>query len=413
LHPGLGVCSPATVEGDRLYVVSSRGELLCLDVHGMSNGNDGPFVDEERYWVKKGEPPVPPGPEDGDLIWRFDMVTELPSCCNDGWCSAVLIHGDFLYVGTSNGVNGGHKEVLYPLAPSLIAVNKHSGNLVAVDDEKIGERLFHGQWSSPALAEMKDRTLIIYGGGDGVCYAFEPIVEARPEPARLKKVWSFDCNPPEYKFRDGAPIDYFAGGRARPPADRRDPGEEAGAYVGPSEIIGTPVVYNNRVYVATGQDPTHGRGKGILHCIDATGSGDITQSGKVWSYTGLDRTMATVAIADGLLYLPDIAGRIHCLDADTGKPHWVHETKSEIWGPALVADGRLYVGTKRGLLVMAAGKEAKVLRSVPLGRVHCPPVAANRTLYVATGKTLWAAQAEGPPQTATAPDEGGVDLGGK
>ena len=44
--PNAGVSSPVTVEGERVYVVSSRGEVLCLDPRGLANGNDGPFQDE-------------------------------------------------------------------------------------------------------------------------------------------------------------------------------------------------------------------------------------------------------------------------------------------------------------------------------------------------------------------------------
>src|SRR5688572_8281542 len=44
--PNSGISSPATVEGNRAYVVCNRGEVLCLDVHGMANGNEGPFQDE-------------------------------------------------------------------------------------------------------------------------------------------------------------------------------------------------------------------------------------------------------------------------------------------------------------------------------------------------------------------------------
>src|SRR5436190_10301616 len=43
---GLGVLSSPTVEGDRVYLVTSRCEVLCLDINGMANGNDGPFKDE-------------------------------------------------------------------------------------------------------------------------------------------------------------------------------------------------------------------------------------------------------------------------------------------------------------------------------------------------------------------------------
>jgi len=46
-----GVCSSPVVEGDRLYYISNRGELLCLDTHGDGQGN-------------------------AKVIWRFDMIKE-------------------------------------------------------------------------------------------------------------------------------------------------------------------------------------------------------------------------------------------------------------------------------------------------------------------------------------------------
>ena len=45
----LGLLSSPTVEGDRVYLVTSRCEVICLDVNGMANGNDGPFKDEAKY----------------------------------------------------------------------------------------------------------------------------------------------------------------------------------------------------------------------------------------------------------------------------------------------------------------------------------------------------------------------------
>ncbi len=43
--PMVGICSPPTVEGDRVYLLTSRGEVLCLDIDGLADGNDGPFLD--------------------------------------------------------------------------------------------------------------------------------------------------------------------------------------------------------------------------------------------------------------------------------------------------------------------------------------------------------------------------------
>ena len=76
-HLQVGICSPATVDGRRVYVVTNRAEVLCLDVNGMTNGNDGPFIDEGHYTRGEDQPPVPLGPGDPDIVWRFDLLREL------------------------------------------------------------------------------------------------------------------------------------------------------------------------------------------------------------------------------------------------------------------------------------------------------------------------------------------------
>jgi len=151
------------------------------------------------------------------------------------------------------------------------------------------------------------------------------------------------------------------------------------------------VFHDNKIYVAIGQDPMHGRGKGMLCCIDATKTGDITETGKIWSYDGLDRTMSTVAISKGLLYCADVAGRIHCLDTKTGKCCWVYETKAETWGSPLVADDKIYLGTKKHFWILAAGRTAKELDHFrPGAPVYSSPIAANGVLYVTSQKYIWA-----------------------
>ena len=388
-HLNLGVCSSPTLEGDRVYLVTNRCEVLCLDVNGMANGNDGPFKDEGQYMAGPGKPPVTVAQTDGDIVWRYDMIAELKVWPQDASNCSVLIHGDLVYVCTSNGVDSSHRKVPSPLAPSLIALDKKTGRLVARDQEKIGTRLFHGMWSSPSLGVVNGKAQIFFGGGDGVCYAFEP---AAPGDAGgvLKKVWSYDCNPPGYKIKDGKPVEYINGDIR----ERRKKGkvEDDGSCVGPSEIIATPVFHGNRVYVATGQDPLHGKGKGMLSCIDAAKTGDVTATGKVWSYDQIGRSLSTVSISDGLVYVADLAGLLYCLDADTGKCCWIHDLKSPAWGSTLVADGKVYIGTEKGdLWVLSAGKEKNVINKIHLGaQVYTTPIVANGVLYVASQRFLYA-----------------------
>jgi outer membrane protein assembly factor BamB len=382
----LGVSSSPTVDGDRVYLVSNRCEVLCLDVHGMANGNDGPFRDEGQYTVGPGRPPVTPGPQDGDILWRYDMIGQLAVWPQDASNCSVLVHGDVVYVCTSNGVDRSHDRLPNPLAPSLIALDKRTGRLVAKDEEKIGTRTFHGHWSNPSAAEVGGKTLIFFGGGDGICYAFEALAAVPEGVVPLKKVWSFDCNPPHYRIKDGKPIPYRTGDVRLHRGNAND-----GQYVGPSEIIATPAFTKNRVYVAIGQDPTHGRGRGMLSCIDATQSGDISRSGAVWQYDKIGRSLSTASIADGLLYIADVAGQLPCLDADTGQCYWVHQTKAQIWGSTLVADGKVYLGTEKGFWVLKAGRQKQVLHEIHVGApVYNTPIVANGVLYVASHRYLWA-----------------------
>jgi outer membrane protein assembly factor BamB len=383
----LGLLSSPTVEGDRVYLVTSRCEVICLDVHGMANGNDGPFKDEAKYVVKdvfldrgkpteRPAPPIEPGPKDADIIWVYDMMDELGVFPHNASNCSVLIVDDILYTCTSNGQDWTHSNIPAPNAPSFIALDKRTGRFLAEDDAHIGPRIFHGQWGSPTLAIVNGRKLVVFGGGDGVCYAFDAKPENPGEEGKLKTVWKFDCNPPDFKVdKDGKPIKY-------PAAE------------GPSEINATPVFYKNRIYVAVGQDPEHGEGIGILTCIDATQTGDITRTGKVWEYRGIHRSISTVSIdpESGLLFVGDFSGFVHCLDAETGKLYWTHDMKAHMWGSTLVADGKVYVGDEDGdFVVLAAAKEKKILSETNLGAaVYGTPVVANGTLFIQSNTHLFA-----------------------
>src|SRR5690606_8402109 len=73
----LGICSSPEVEGNRIYIVTNRCEVLCLDVNGQADGNDGPFKDEGAYMAGPGKDAFPVGPRDADIVWRYDMREEL------------------------------------------------------------------------------------------------------------------------------------------------------------------------------------------------------------------------------------------------------------------------------------------------------------------------------------------------
>ncbi|MDO8632761.1 MAG: PQQ-like beta-propeller repeat protein, partial [Phycisphaerales bacterium] len=297
--PEQGICSSPVAEGNRVYYVSNRCELVCADAEGFHDDeNDGPFTEEK--WKEK---------EDADFVWIFDMIEELGVFPHNLATSSPVIGGDAIFLLTSNGVDEGHLNHPSPTAPDFIAVDKKTGKTLWTATP-CGPRTFHGQWSSPAYGMVKGQPQVIFGGGDGWCYAY------KPQNGEL--IWKFNLNPPDAK--------YILGGRGTA-----------------NEVIGTPVIYDDKVFVAVGQDPEHGEGIGHLYSIDATKTGDVTESGRIWHVGGEDfhRSMSTVAIADGLLYAADLSGFLYCFDVKTGKRHWRYDVASAVWGSPYVVDGKV------------------------------------------------------------------------
>ena len=372
-HWKCGVCSRPAIDGDRLYIVSPRGEILCLDRNGQADGNNGPFLTETDYMVMR-DPAYKLTAADGDIIWRYDMIEELKAYPHDVCGNSPIMHGDYVYASSSNGQDDKHRDIINPKAPSLIVLDKLTGRLAAVDGELIGERMFHGNWSSPVATQVGERAMILFGGGDGVLYAFEPVgaSKAGDKPKTLKRIWKHDCNPSDYREQDGKKVPY-ARFRDKSPVE-------------PSEVITTPVVHKGRIYITIGQSPVHGAGQGMLSCLDAA-------TGKeVWASRRVGRSIVDVAIDDGLAYVTDFTGRLHCFDADTGEHCWQHELEGGVWcASPVVVNGKVYVSTEKSILwVLKTGREKEVLSRSRLRSVGITPVVSEGVFYLPTQKRLFA-----------------------
>ncbi len=351
--PQQGVCSTPYVEDDRLYYISNRAEVVCLDTEGFHDGeNDGPIIDEadsEKI--------------DADLIWKYDMIAELDVFPHNLATSSPLGIDGLLFALTSNGVDEGHVHIPAPFAPSFAAFDLKSGELVW-DSALPGDHILHGQWANPAYGEAGGRQQVIFPGGDGWLYSLEP------KTGEL--IWKFDCNPKDSLWE--------LGGRGTR-----------------NNLVSTPVFHDGVVYIGVGQDPEHGEGDGHLWAIDASGVGDITETGALWHFgdENYHRTVSTVSIADGLLYAADLSGFVYCLDAKTGRHYWTHDTFAAIWGSPFVADGKVYIGDEDGDVdILKTGKELKLLHETNLGSaVYTTPVARDGIIYIASRNTLFAIEA--------------------
>ena len=357
--PLQGICSTAFMEGDRIYYISNEAHIVCLDARGFKDGeNNGPVVDEEHTDENAG-----------DIIWSYDMIGELDVFPHNLATGSPLIVGDVLYTVTSNGVDEGHVNIPSPFSPDFIALDKNTGELLW-ESNPVGENVLHGAWTNPAYAVINNRAQVIFPGGNGVIYALDA--------ENGDVIWKFDCNPKD--------SEWILGGRGTR-----------------NNILSTPVVFDNKVYIGVGQDPEHGEAPGHFWAIDATGTGDVTDTHAVWHRGGEDflRTMSTAAIADGVLYISSLSGFLHALDPQTGEEFWTYDTFAAVWGSPFVADGKVFLGDEDGdVVVLRAGREMEVFGEYNLGAaVYCTPVAKDGILYILTRNRIWALKdgAQGDP----------------
>ncbi|MDX1284302.1 MAG: PQQ-binding-like beta-propeller repeat protein, partial [Draconibacterium sp.] len=283
---------------------------------------------------------------------------------------SILIDGDYLYINTCNGVDWKHQQSACLNAPSLIVLDKNTGKLVAKDNENFAERIFHSSWSSPSIGIVNGQKLVFFAGGDGLLYAFKALSgkSNSDEIKMLEKIWSFDCDPNAPKEN----IHSYLKNR-----------EES-----PSNFLGMPVFYKNRIYVTVGGDIWWGKREAWLKCLDAATGKEI------WSTALEKHSAATPAISNGLVYVTDCGKNVHCIDAENGTIYWTHKMERDSWSSALVADGKVYVGSRGGdFWILKEGKKLEVLESVKLDSpIHSTPYVANGVLYISTMNKLYAVE---------------------
>ena len=428
--PHMGICSAPLIVGDRVWFVSSRGEVICLDAEGFRDGeNDGPYMSEKPdkpdvVWDEQHE---------ADVVWKFDMMSKLGVSQHNMCSCSVTFADDMLFVLTANGVDEAHKSLPQPTAPSFVAMNMQTGEVLWTDNSP-GENVLHGQWSSPGYGVLGGQAQVLFAGGDGWLYSFDP----KGENGKSKLLWKFDCNPKESH--------YFLTGRSSR-----------------NHLIATPVVYDGLVYMAVGEDPEHGEGVGHLWCIDPTKRGDVSptqvfnpdhdggktpiphkrikaleedkgdeekanpNSAAVWHYVGnkpqlprddeeklrkqgkpvekgdfaqtMHRTCGTVAIKNDLLFVADFSGLFHCLDLKTGKAHWTYDMLASSWASPLIVENHVYIGDEDGdITIFELSKEKKIISKEANGEpgpismstaVYTTPVVANDMLFIANRNQLF------------------------
>ena len=396
-----GLGSSPLIEGDRLWLTTNRGEVLCLDI-GPLLRNEGP---PRELWKL-------------DLVKKFHVFLHAPLMGPPRNCSIGPSWKDRIFVTIGNGVDQGRSRIPEPDAPSLVCLNKDTGE-VHWKDNSPGANILLTQFASPTVADIDGRVHVIVPQSDGWVRAFDP------ETGKL--LWEFDINPKASVYSLGR-------------SNR-------------NSLLASAVIYESRVYVASGLDAEQGEGIGRLVCIDPTKRGDVSSelavdahdqplprrrlqavnpkvgekaipnpnSALVWEFCNcgtkfedvMHRTLNSVAIANGLVIAADFSGLVHCLDAKTGQRYWRHDTFAAIWTAPLIVRDRIFVTDEDGevaIFGLSAEPELALqplksgsdpLQEISMGNpIYASPIFANGTLYVATRNELFAISGVEPEAAA-------------
>lgn len=425
-----GILSPALQHQFKAHGIGLSGDpqveviapAKAWEIRAVANGSMTTFqLNLDRDRLTCGEKRTGDNKRLADTVWSFDMMRALGVSQHSMANCSPTIWGDVLFVCTSNGVDESHLTPVAPDAPSFLALNKNTGEVLWTDNSP-GENILHGQWSSPAVAEIDGIAQVIFAGGDGWVYSFRA---DRWNDGKPDLLWKFDCNLKESTW--------ILGGRGTR-----------------NNVIAMPVIYDGLVYITVGQEPEGGEGDGCLWCIDPRRRGDISaelvvdsrghhvphrrlqavnakagekvvanpHSGVVWKYQQFDmnrdgeisygesmhRSLAGPAIKDDLLFIADMSGIVHCLAAKSGKPHWTCDLLAASWAIPLIVGNQVFVADEDGDVAIFAlsadpaksvkpgGKGLKVPKTQVAmeGSIYSTPVAVNGVLFLSTRDRLYA-----------------------
>ncbi len=359
-----GVTSRPTIDGDRVFYVSNRGELICLDLEGLLDEEDDGLPEDEHA----GEGTT------ADVVWRLDMISELgvfrvDSAAGNPHCSP-FVWEDIVFCVTGNGSAfgagppAGEYHVRAPNAPSFIAVKRESGD-VLWSSKAPGKNLVYS-WSSPVVWTGGSEPVVIFPGGDGVLYCFA----ARTGELKAQ----IDLNK--------ADATYWARGRGTR-----------------CFFIAPLVIEQNTIYAGLATDLYGKTFDAPLVAVSLRERDGLTAS-VAWSFhdRDFDCTYSRAIVHGPLVFTAsEDTGSVFAIDRATGKRR--KSLVGVIGGPrvngfpsmCITADGLLWIPTPDGLLGVTADEQMNDTAVLEFDQpLIGSPLESGGVLYVPTKSRLYA-----------------------
>ncbi|MCF7957817.1 MAG: PQQ-binding-like beta-propeller repeat protein, partial [Phycisphaerae bacterium] len=149
--------------------------------------------------------------------------------------------------------------------------------------------------------------------------------------------------------------------------------------------VASPVICGTTAVVPCGRND---RGLPRLHGIKLGGSGDVTQTHRLWKRTDIGPFIPTPAQYKGRVYVIGDRGSIDCIDPLTGKSFWSGtfpkgKGKANFYASPLIADGHLYAMREDGIVfVLKLSDKFEIVSEIDMtdGIIASPIAIANRLL---------------------------------
>ncbi len=190
-------------------------------------------------------------------------------------------------------------------------------------------------------------------------------------------------------------------------------GEHVWSYHFSAMVVNpSPVVDGNFVYCAHGEPNPEGGAEGRIICLDAS-KVENKKPALVWQVkNGKKFGLASPALADGKLFIPDDGGELYCFNAGDGKPLWRCKYGTLTRGSPLIVGKTAYIFEVNGrLAVIPIDKKptdddvthhdfqfADPKKSGTL-ETHATPIAVNGKLYFQTAEFLYCVGKKGAKAT--------------
>lgn len=288
--------------------------------------------------------------EDGELVWERSLLEEYGKISGYGGRTQTPIIDEDRVIVSFLAANWGETKGPVP-KHYYYAFDKRTGELQWVSAP--GERPKSTNYSCPIVTVINGVRMLVGGNSDGHIYG----INARTG----ERVWQFRMSL--------------------------------------NALNCTPAIDGNMVYISHGEDNVDNQEFGRVQCIDASGTGDITETNSVWRVDGIKAGYSALLVKDGILYVVTDTGNLFAFDSKSGDKLWEHNLGTVGKGAPVWADGKLYVMEVNGFIhILKPSREGcetlsrvKLLARESKGddEIYASPAISNgRVVFVTRDRTI-------------------------